>query len=359
MAATPERLSAEILVGDERGSGLLIAKGLVLTALHNLLGDAPSKRVERPLTAKVRFHGDVQDIADLLPPLRDAKDSARRLKALGLPWHEAKLVWPLTEKLADAYDLALLQLDDPDATSLEPLDFVREHVLQNRPIVCVAHGYPTFGMEEYEVADIWELRKVDGELEPTARLSDRMRRILVHSAPPEKLNDWRGLSRRVRLDRRRGSGRTGRDRRSPNRQARAQQRDQMLSDQQKSGPGILAAFRNKAADRGKDGRDREAALRASRRQFLPVRPAAGDEQFARLAEGRPARGTAHPAAQGASGAALDPAAQGTSLRPARGMRGAVRRVARGRGLSRPERRLPDADPAQMRFRRRPGADTVR
>jgi hypothetical protein len=196
MALSVERLAAEVLLENgERGSGFLISKGVVLTSLHVLLAGRPIENVEAGLRAKARFNGDLLDASAELGPLWDRRAAAKRLKEKGIVWHWGSLIWPTTRAIAEKFDIALLKLDDPDATRLTPLPLVRAHLPQDRSVGCIGTGYPQLGIEREGDEEIWECESISGNLLTAGRRLDGARRIRVTGGgTPEATDDWKGFS---------------------------------------------------------------------------------------------------------------------------------------------------------------------
>lgn len=198
MTGDAARLAAEILSEDDgRGSGFLIADGLVLTALHVLLGGSPPETVPAEVRARVRFEGDLIDARDRMPSSWNRAEIARRLRESPIPWHGAKLVWPKAGAQSASYDIALLALDEPRATRLTPISPIRAyaHAAAKRKIGCRGEGYPEFKVETIDGESIWQLESLSGELLPVERRLDHAIRISVRgSDTPDDLDGWQGMS---------------------------------------------------------------------------------------------------------------------------------------------------------------------
>ncbi|HEU0099808.1 MAG TPA: hypothetical protein VFQ67_13670 [Allosphingosinicella sp.] len=195
MTARPEDLAAEIIADSgRRGSGFLVAPGIVLTALHVVLGDRPVGTVASFPGAKLRFNGDLLAGSRRSEPLWRQADNAGRLRDLGLPWHPAKLVWPTSAQLALRHDIALLALEDVQATALEPIAGLAAHAPGARLLGCRGEGYPAFRMERPGDVEIWECEYLEGELLTSRRRQDDTLAVRVDTSTPDDPDGWQGMS---------------------------------------------------------------------------------------------------------------------------------------------------------------------
>jgi len=197
MLSFDNSLVAEIRVGQQRGSGFLIAKDIVLTALHVVLGNSCAT-VPDAVAAEVRFEGDVRLALKRQSMGIDRHENADVLRNLDIPWLKASLLWPEAGKAFDkAPDLALLKLERPNGTGVAPpvAIYASDPSSNSKSLPgCVSAGFPRHAATQAGTTLIWNCHMLSGELNSIRGRSPPTFDLYDNQKASGSKDGWRGMS---------------------------------------------------------------------------------------------------------------------------------------------------------------------
>ena len=188
------------------GSGYLIGPGLILTALHVVVGSLENcSEIVAPSPILIRAYGDFHAaFGELLG--WNSRDLLNKM-AVAAPdgdfrWRTATLVWPANNTSPPRFDAALLEVAPSDRLP---------HVAAPRSITCLdpigrvsceGMGFPIWGWTKTEEGkSLSSPITVSADLSDGAQGSDGMRALTVlRSSTPRQESDWEGLSGTAFLD---------------------------------------------------------------------------------------------------------------------------------------------------------------
>lgn len=190
-----DTVTCQVENGSLRGSGVLIAPNLVLTALHVVLGDNPPDRVPADMKVRVRPWQDIVDTAKTVPDVygTGAITTAWLEHGSTVPWREGTLIWPTQDTDAHGIDCAVLELDELVVYTPRSLPGKLE-----RETSCIAGGFPmmetkTDAARRIDLREIYQLEAIASPSQVT-RAYTRTIRIEVSSETPADPDGWKGIS---------------------------------------------------------------------------------------------------------------------------------------------------------------------
>lgn len=186
-------LVAEVRVRDQaRGSGFLIAPGVILTALHVILGPDPDV-VPAEQFAEFRLYRDVEAFdREAGYDYRDSRFRERISRAdKRLEWRRARLIYPLPD-MERLPDLALLRIEG-DVAAFPGLGARPAAEPTGRGCEVRAAGFPMFKTGKAGDKDVWNSHDLRGTAGGYRNRRGAVE-VQIRSDTPRRSEDWRGLS---------------------------------------------------------------------------------------------------------------------------------------------------------------------
>lgn len=192
------RLACQIETGFGIGSGAMIAPGIVITALHVVLGDDPPETTPAGATAKIRLADDLfrKSAASSVGWDDAAFASAWRASSEKAPWHDGELIWPLPGATVRKDDCAIIRAPGAVGPFDEGIEVTA--AMLPRQTNCIGFGFPRFTTRSLPGSsqEIREIYTMTGEagVSVAPKIYSHALQVQVSSSTPDDINGWRGLS---------------------------------------------------------------------------------------------------------------------------------------------------------------------